>query len=265
MSWIISIVNQKGGVGKTTTAINLASSLSTFGKKVLIVDFDAQGNSSRGYGIDISLLNKTIYEALIGKYDINAIIKKTLVKNVDVAPANLRLSNFESETVGTVQDPFKILKNVFSKLTKNYDFILIDCPPSLGLLSINALSASNSALIPVQCEYFAMEGLAQVLSIIKRVQSSFNRDLEIEGFLLTMYETRSTLGKEIVSQVRGLFRENTFNVEIPRNISISESSGKGIPVNLYKPTSAGARAYMQLAKEILENESRRKEEWNCSK
>ena len=136
---------------------------------------------------------------------------------------------------------------------------------SLGLLSINALSASNSALIPVQCEYFAMEGLAQVLSIIKRVQSSFNRDLEIEGFLLTMYETRSTLGKEIVSQVRGLFRENTFNVEIPRNISISESSGKGIPVNLYKPTSAGARAYMQLAKEILENESRRKEEWNCSK
>ncbi len=265
MSWIISIVNQKGGVGKTTTAINLASSLSNFGKKVLIVDFDAQGNSSRGYGIDISLLNKTIYEALIGKYDINAIIKKTLVKNVDVAPANLRLSNFESETVGTTQEPFKILKNALSKLTKNYDFILIDCPPSLGLLSINALSASNSALIPVQCEYFAMEGLAQVLAIIKRVQSSYNHDLEIEGFLLTMYETRSTLGKEIVSQVRGLFRENTFNVEIPRNISISESSGKGIPVNLYKPTSAGARAYMQLAKEILENESRRKEERNRSK
>lgn len=258
-NWIISIVNQKGGVGKTTTAINLASSLAHYGKKVLIIDFDAQGNSSRGYGIDITLLNKTIFESLVGKCDINAIIKKTLLKNVDVIPANLKLSNFDSEVSEMHVQPFTVLKNVLTKLNKVYDFILIDCPPSLGLLSINALAASNSALIPVQCEYFAMEGLAQVLATIKKVQSAYNQDLEIEGFLLTMYETRSTLGKEIVSQVRGLFRENTFNVEIPRNISISEASGKGLPVLLYKPTSAGARAYLQLAKEILENDSRRKQ------
>ena len=257
-NWVISIVNQKGGVGKTTTAINLAASLAQLGKKVLIIDFDAQGNSSRGYGIDITLLNKTIFEALIGKYDINAIIKKTLVKNVDVVPANLRLSYFDSEIGNLHVEPFTVLKNVLAKLNRNYDFILIDRPPSLGLLSINALAASNSALIPVQCEYFAMEGLAQVLASIKKVQSSYNHELEIEGFLLTMYETRSTLGKEIVGQVRGLFRENTFNVEIPRNISISEASGKGMPVLLYKPTSAGARSYLQLAREILDNDSRRK-------
>ena len=224
MSRVISIVNQKGGVGKTTTAINLASSLAYLKKKVLIIDFDAQGNSSHGYGIDISLLSKTIYEAITGRMDINNVIKKTLVKNVDLIPANLRLT-----------------------------YILIDCPPSLGLLSINALTASDSALIPVQCEYFAMEGLAQVLATIKKVQSSYNHDLEIEGFLLTMYEMRSTLGKEVISQIRGLFKENTFNVEIPRNLSISEACGKGIPVSLYKPTSAGSRAYLQLAKEILEN------------
>ena len=264
-SWVISIVSQKGGVGKTTTAINLAASLASLGKKVLIIDFDAQGNSSRGYGIDITLLNKTIFEALKGKYDINSVIKKTLVKNVDVVPANLRLSNFESEAPSIFNEPFKILRNTISKINKNYDFIFIDCPPSLGLLSINALTASNSALIPIQCEYFAMEGLAQVLATIKKVQGSYNNELEIEGFLLTMYETRSTLGKEIVSQVRGLFRENTFNVEIPRNISISEASGKGMPVNLYKPTSAGAKAYMQLAREILDNDTRRKQKENYSK
>ena len=252
MSRVISIVNQKGGVGKTTTAINLASSLAYLKKKVLIIDFDAQGNSSHGYGIDISLLSKTIYEAITGRMDINNVIKKTLVKNVDLIPANLRLTNFESEVSGT-NEPFAYLRKAIKKINKKYDYILIDCPPSLGLLSINALTASDSALIPVQCEYFAMEGLAQVLATIKKVQSSYNQDLEIEGFLLTMYEMRSTLGKEVISQIRGLFKENTFNVEIPRNLSISEACGKGIPVSLYKPTSAGSRAYLQLAKEILEN------------
>lgn len=259
---IISIFNQKGGVGKTTTAINLAASLATLNKKVLLIDFDAQGNSSRGFGIDITLIEKTIYDGLVNNKIMDSLIIPTqVIKNVDIIPSNLKLSTLDTYLSSHNIQPFSVLEKAISHITKKYDYVLIDCPPSLGTLSLNALNASDATLIPVQCEYFAMEGLAQVLSTINKVQLNYNKSLEIEGFLLTMYENRARLAREVVDQVKGLFRELTFNVKIPRNISISEASARGVPVIKYKPTSIGSQSYLQLAREILEND-RRKEATN---
>lgn len=251
---IISISNQKGGVGKTTTAINLSAGLASFSRKVLLIDLDPQGNTSRGLGVDITLINKNVFDALILDVDVNKIIRKTMVKNLDLLPANLKLSNLESEINHKSLQPFFVLKNMISKINKKYDYIIIDCPPSLGILCLNALTAANSVLVPVQCEYFAMEGLAQILGTINKVQSLYNKDLYIEGFLLTMYEPNANIGKEVVSQVRNLFRETTFNVMIPRNISLSEASARGMPATIYRPTSAGSLAYLQLTREVMDHE-----------
>ncbi len=253
---IIAVANQKGGVGKTTTAINIAAGLELAHKKVLLIDLDPQGNSSTGLGVDITLLTKTVFDALILDTDVNKIIRKTLMRNLDLLPANLKLSNLESEIAQISKTPFFILKNCIAQIKKQYDYVLIDCPPSLGILCINALTAANTVLIPVQCEYFALEGLAQILSIIRQVQQSHNPKLQIEGFLLTMFESRSKLALEIRDEVRSLFKEETFVNEIPRNISISEASAKGLPGVLYRPSSAGSIAYINVCKEIISNEKR---------
>ncbi|HAK05250.1 MAG TPA: sporulation initiation inhibitor Soj [Firmicutes bacterium] len=255
MAKIIAIANQKGGVGKTTSAISLSSSLAHFNRRVLLLDMDPQGNSSRGVGTDVSVISRSIYDALLKGVDINKVIRKTPMKNLELIPANLKLAGTEAELNSTNGEPYFLLKNALINLKKDYDYIIIDCPPSLGLLSLNALVASHSVLIPVQCEYFAMEAVAQILATISRIQTNYNSELMIEGFLLTMYDPRTRLGTEISTQVRGLFKENTFITQIPRNISLPEASARGIPITLYRPTSSGSLAYLSLAKEVLDHET----------
>jgi chromosome partitioning protein len=255
MSKVIAVANQKGGVGKTTTAINLSSALSHFGRKVLLVDMDPQGNAGRGLGIDITVQKATIFEVLMGSVDIQKAILKTSFDGLQVIPANLRLASLEASAVSG--DPLFLLSKVLKKLPENqFDYIILDCPPSLGLLCLNALIASDSVLIPVQCEYFAMEAVASILATITKVQHDNNPTLHIEGFLLTMYDARTNLGTEISTQVRGLFKENTFLTSIPRNQSVQESQGLQMPVTSFRPSSSGALAYFSLAREVMDHEER---------
>ncbi|MDD7735414.1 MAG: ParA family protein [Bacilli bacterium] len=250
MSKIIAISNQKGGVGKTTTAISLSGCFSKLGYSILLIDMDPQGNATRGIGLDPTAIRKNLFDALSGTTDINKVIKKTQTKGVDVLPSNLKLATLES-TIGGVEKPFNLLKECLTKISKPYDFIIIDCPPSLGLLNLNALCAANSVIIPVQCEYYAMEAVAQILSSISKVQKEYNPDLEILGFLLTMYDSRIKLATEVTTEIRGLFREKTFVTQIPRNISLAEAPFYGKPVNIFRPKATGSLAYLSLAKEIL--------------
>ena len=253
MCKIIAISNQKGGVGKTTTSINLAAALANFSRRVLLVDLDPQSDSSRGLNIDVSLLNESIFEVLLSKASIKKVIKKSDIPHFDIAPS--KFPSYSIEVLGEKFDePYALLRKALNPILDNYDYIIIDCPPSLGFLTLNALNAANSVLIPVQCEYFAMEAVSQMLAAIARIQSSTNPNLTIEGFLLTMYDSKSNYSTEVTMQIRSLFKENTFLTQVPRNISIPESNSKGMPVTVYRKSSSGALAYFSLAKEIIDKE-----------
>ena len=257
MGKVISLVNQKGGVGKTTTTINLSSSLGYLGKKVLLIDLDPQGNSSTGLGVNRSNVELGIYDVIMGNADIKDTIIKTKFKNLSVIPAMINLAGTDIELVqrGSKDQEFKMgeqLKNALDKIRDKYDFIIIDCLPSLGLLTTNALAASDSVLIPVQCEFFALEGVTQLLNTIIMTQTSLNPKLDIEGVLLTMLDGRTLIGLEVVEDVRKFFKEKVFNTIIPRVIKLAEAPSHGKPILEYAPESKGAEAYINLAKEVIE-------------
>ncbi len=255
MGKITAIANQKGGVGKTTTAINLASSLSHYGKKVLLIDLDPQGNCSKGMGVDASLLKYTVLNYALNDVPFAKAVRKTTDDKVMLLPANLSLAAIEQEAlVRGIQPDVFLLKKAFVPLKDVFDYILIDCPPSLGYLSLGALNAADDVLIPVQCEYFAMEAVAQILSAINNIRMEGNPNLDIMGFVLTMFDNRNKLSTEVSSEVLSTFKEKTFTSWIPRNVSLAESQAVGKPTVLYKPQAAGSLAYLSLAREIIAHE-----------
>ena len=249
MAKIISIANQKGGVGKTTTSINVSSLLAAAEKRTLLIDIDPQANSSSGIGVNNH--NPSVYEVLIGAKKINEVIINTYMPFMDILPSNINLVGAEIEMVD-FPDREALLKNALSEAKENYDFIIIDCPPSLGLLTLNALTSSDSVLIPVQCEYFALEGLGQLLNTINIVKQHFNKNLSIEGVLLTMFDSRLRLSQQVADEVRKYFGDKVFKTIIHRNVRISEAPSYGKPIILYDAVSTGSKNYMALASELLE-------------
>ena len=251
MGKIIALANQKGGVGKTTTTINLAASLAALEKKVLVVDADPQANASSGLGIDIRNVELSIYECLVNGDDATNAITPTEVDGLSIIPSHIDLVGAEIEILN-MPNREQILKRLLTPLKADYDFILIDCSPSLGLITVNALTAADSVIIPVQCEYFALEGISKLLNTIKIIKSKLNPGLEIEGFLLTMYDSRLRLANQIYEEVKRPFRDLVFTTVIQRNVKLSEASSYGKPVLLYEPESKGSLNYMQLAQEVID-------------
>ena len=254
MGKIFALANQKGGVGKTTTTINLAASLATLEKKVLVVDADPQANASSGLGIDIRNVKLSIYECLVNGNEANGAIIQTELDRLDIIPSHIDLVGAEIEMLN-MDSREQILKQLLAPLKKVYDYILIDCSPSLGLITVNALTAADSVIIPVQCEYFALEGISKLLNTIKIIKSKLNPSLEIEGFLLTMYDSRLRLANQIYEEVKRPFQNLVFNTVIQRNVKLSEASSYGKPVILYDADSKGSLNYMQLAQELIEKNS----------
>lgn len=256
MGKIISIANQKGGVGKTTTAINLSTVLAKRNKKTLLIDMDPQGNATSGVGIEKNL-EKSTYNVLIEENPIEEAILKTDIKNLDICPSTINLAGAEVELVSMMSREMR-LKEKLESVKDNYDYILIDCPPSLGLITLNAFTASNSVLIPVQCEYYALEGLGQLLNTVKLVKKHLNKDLEIEGALLTMFDTRTNLSKQVVDEVKRYFGDKVYKTVIPRNVKLSEAPSYGMPITVYDPRSKGAKCYDKLGKEVIKNNEEQK-------
>jgi len=250
MGKIIAFANQKGGVGKTTTCINLAAYIAIMGRKVLIVDMDPQGNATSGVGIEKRSGLKTIYNVIDGDCNIEEAILETEIENLDIVPASVDLAGAEIELVQMVARE-KIVKNILYQIVKNYDYIFIDCPPSLGLLTVNALTASNSIIIPIQCEFFALEGLSQLMNTIRLIKRHLNPDLDVEGVILTMKDNRSNLIAEVSGEIVKFFGKKVFDTFIPRNIRLAEAPSHGKPIATYDSGSKGANAYLNLAEEVL--------------
>lgn len=250
MGRIIAIANQKGGVGKTTTAINLSASLASLGKKVLAIDMDPQGNMSSGLGVDKNEVEKTVYDLIIGNIGIEECIYEEVIGNLDVLPSNIDLSAAEIELIG-VDNKEYILRDEVNKVKEKYDFIIIDCPPALSMLTINAMTTSDSVLVPIQCEYYALEGLSQLIHTIELVQERLNPELEIEGVVFTMYDARTNLSLQVVENVKDNLNQNIYKTIIPRNVRLAEAPSYGMPINLYDPKSKGTESYLLLAEEVI--------------
>lgn len=257
MGKIIAIANQKGGVGKTTTTINLAASLAAEGKKVLIVDADPQANATSGYGIDPRTMTSSIYECLVDSYPVDGSQVKTCVEGLDIVGSNINLAGAEIELINKPSRE-NILAGLLKPVAEKYDYVLIDCSPSLGLITVNALTAANSVIIPVQAEYFALEGISKLMNTIRIIKSRLNPGLEIEGFLLTMYDARLRLANQIYEELKSYFGDMVFDTVIPRNIRLSEAPSHGLPALLYDPESRGATSHTLLAKEIISKHSHTK-------
>ena len=251
MGKIIAVANQKGGVGKTTTAINLSSCLAAKGKKILVIDTDPQGNTTSGLGVEKNELENTIYELIIGDCSIRDCIITNVIDNICLVPSNVNLSAAEIELIGVDKKEY-ILKNEVDYVKDNYDYIIIDCPPSLNMLTINAMTTADSVLVPIQCEYYALEGLSQLIHTVNLVKERLNPDLEMEGVVFTMFDSRTNLSAQVVENVKDNLDQYIYKTLIPRNIRLAEAPSYGLPINLYDPKSSGAEAYMLLAEELIE-------------
>lgn len=257
MGRIIAVANQKGGVGKTTTTINLSACLAEQGQKVLVIDVDPQGNTTSGLGIDKNNTENTVYELMLGEASIDDCIYKSVMDDLDVIPSNVNLAGAEIDLID-IDDREYILKKIVNSLKENYDFILLDCPPSLSMLTVNAMTAANTVLVPIQCEYYALEGLSQLIRTINLVKQKLNPELEIEGVVFTMYDARTNLSLQVVENVKANLKQTVYKTIIPRNIRLAEAPSHGLPINLYDPKSAGAESYRLLAEEVIH---RGEDEW----
>lgn len=251
MGKVVAIANQKGGVGKTTTAVNLSACLGKKGKKTLLIDIDPQGNSTSGLGVDPREVELSVYDCIINEVDMDEVIVKTEFDNLWICPSNINLAGAELELVAKAEREF-VLKKAISKIKDKYDFILIDCPPSLGLITLNSFTATDSVLVPIQCEYYALEGLSQLTNTIKMIKKALNPELALEGVLLTMFDARTNLSIQVVDEVKKFFREKVFGTVIPRNVRLSEAPSFGQPIIEYDKNSRGAESYSELAEEVIE-------------
>lgn len=253
MGRIIAIANQKGGVGKTTTAINLSACLAEAGKKVLSVDMDPQGNMTSGLGVDRNNIENTVYDLMIGEIEVHKAITKEVLENLDIIPTSIDLSGAEIELLDAQEKEY-ILRNELEKIKDEYDYVIIDCPPSLSVLTINAMSAADSVLVPIQCEYYALEGLSQLIHTVELVRDRLNSKLKIEGVIFTMYDARTNLSLQVVENVKENLQQTIYKTIIPRNIRLAEAPSYGLPINLYDKKSVGAESYRRLAEEVISYE-----------